>query len=104
MSANRGTVTEDDIAKVEGGWTGIPVARLAGISSMSENSWWLTGKVRSWKSYNLSLAGSGGGSGRIVVTCSIITVAYQVVGDIGDTVCGWKMAKTAGSTGPKRNS
>lgn len=45
-------------------------------------------KVRSWKRYNLSLAGSGGGSGRIVVTCSIITVAYQVVGDIGDTVCG----------------
>ena len=28
MSANRGTVTEDDIAKVVAGWTGIPVTRL----------------------------------------------------------------------------
>ena len=28
MSANRGSVTEDDIAKVVAGWTGIPVTRL----------------------------------------------------------------------------
>ena len=28
MSQNRGTVTEDDIAKVVAGWTGIPVTRL----------------------------------------------------------------------------
>ena len=28
MSTNRGTVTEDDIAKVVAGWTGIPVTRL----------------------------------------------------------------------------
>ena len=28
MSANRGTVTEDDIAKVVAGWIGIPVTRL----------------------------------------------------------------------------
>ena len=34
MSANRGTVTEDDIAKVVAGWTGIPVTRLTEDESM----------------------------------------------------------------------
>ena len=34
MSTNRGTVTEDDIAKVVAGWTGIPVTRLTEDESM----------------------------------------------------------------------
>ena len=34
MSANRGSVTEDDIAKVVAGWTGIPVTRLTEDESM----------------------------------------------------------------------